>query len=175
MPQARVLFNFFHELPPTTLTVNVNGHAHSVPWPYPDNFGYIWRTYAVTIPVTDLVAGTNVVAIGADQGNYAPLDRRGDEPGSVATGPQDAEVSGCIEPQGLSVSITRHCIDQAARTRRDSRTITESKSQAASRINRRNINFSRESSFLPLSPVERCHLWAGAASDRCAQGDTARS
>jgi hypothetical protein len=62
---VRVLFNFFHYTPPTTLTVTVNGNAHSVPWPYPDNFGFTWRTYAVTIPVTDLVAGTNVVAIGA--------------------------------------------------------------------------------------------------------------
>jgi hypothetical protein len=26
-----------------------------------------WRTLAVTIPVTDLVAGTNVVQLGADQ------------------------------------------------------------------------------------------------------------
>ena len=29
-----------------------------------------------------------------------PLDWRGDEPGSVATGPQDEEVSGCVEPLG---------------------------------------------------------------------------
>lgn len=64
---VRVLFNFFHELPPTTVTVTVNGHAHSVPWPYSDQSFGRWRTYAVTIPVTDLVAGTNVVTIGADQ------------------------------------------------------------------------------------------------------------
>jgi hypothetical protein len=51
---------------PTVLNVNVNGHLHSVPWPYPDQIASI-RTLAVTIPVTDLVAGTNVVQLGADQ------------------------------------------------------------------------------------------------------------
>jgi hypothetical protein len=38
-----------------------------VPWPYPDQLQSTWRTYALTVPVTDLVAGTNVVTIGADQ------------------------------------------------------------------------------------------------------------
>jgi hypothetical protein len=70
-PQAatvRVLFNFFHFTPlPTVLNVTVNGHAHSVPWPYPDTNTYTWRTFAVTIPITDLVPGTNVVKLGADQ------------------------------------------------------------------------------------------------------------
>ncbi len=28
---------------------------------------YTWRTYAVTIPITDLVPGTNVVQLGSDQ------------------------------------------------------------------------------------------------------------
>lgn len=62
---VRVLFNFFHYAPPSALTVTVNGNAHSVPWPYPDQLGFTWRTYAMSIPVTDLVAGTNAVAIGA--------------------------------------------------------------------------------------------------------------
>jgi len=70
-PQAaavRVLFAFNGELhpPPTVINVIVNGHAHSVPWPYPDQREYSWRTFAVTIPITDLVAGTNVVQLGAD-------------------------------------------------------------------------------------------------------------
>jgi hypothetical protein len=64
---VRVLFNFFHYTPPTGLTVTVNGHPHPTPWPYPDTLGYTWRTFAVSIPVTDLVAGTNVVQIGGDQ------------------------------------------------------------------------------------------------------------
>jgi hypothetical protein len=66
---ARVLFDFNVQVGnpnPTTLTVIVNGHAQSVPWPYPDNTNLDWRTYAVTIPLTDLVAGTNTVQLGAD-------------------------------------------------------------------------------------------------------------
>lgn len=64
---VRVLFNFFHYDRPTTLNITVNGHAHSVSWPYPDTRGSTWRTLAVLIPVTDLVAGTNVVTVRADQ------------------------------------------------------------------------------------------------------------
>jgi hypothetical protein len=67
---ARVLFNFNGEAhpDPSTLTVIVNGHTHTVPWPYPDQVQFSWRTFAVTIPLTDLVTGTNVVQLGADAG-----------------------------------------------------------------------------------------------------------
>lgn len=67
---VRVLFNFHNELQvtPTKLNVTVNGHAHSVAWPYPDKTQNTWRTYAVTVPVTDLVSGTNAVQIGTDSG-----------------------------------------------------------------------------------------------------------
>ena len=65
---ARVLFSFNGELNPvpTTINVIVNGHAHSVAWPYPDQIQYSWRTFAVTIPISDLVTGTNVVQLGAN-------------------------------------------------------------------------------------------------------------
>jgi hypothetical protein len=71
-PQAagvRVLFNFNEETNPvpSVLNVIVNGHAHPTPWPYPDSVTNTWRTLAVTIPITDLVPGTNVVQLGADQ------------------------------------------------------------------------------------------------------------
>lgn len=71
-PQAtavRVLFNFTNIFAPipTTINVTVNGHAHSVGWPYPDTIQNTWRTFAVTVPITDLVTGTNVVQIGTDQ------------------------------------------------------------------------------------------------------------
>jgi hypothetical protein len=62
---TRVLFNFYHAAPPANLLVTVNGHAHIVPWPYPDMLASTWRTFAVTIPTTDLVAGINVVTIGS--------------------------------------------------------------------------------------------------------------
>jgi hypothetical protein len=64
---VRVLFNFFHQDAPTVLNLTVNGHSHVVPWPYPDPQGYTWRTMAASIPLTDLVPGTNAVTIGADQ------------------------------------------------------------------------------------------------------------
>jgi hypothetical protein len=70
-PQAaavRVLFNFYQYSPVSkVLNVTVNGHAHPTPWPYPDTQGFTWRTFAVTIPITDLVPGTNVVQLGSDQ------------------------------------------------------------------------------------------------------------
>lgn len=66
---VKVLFNFTNEFSPTSNTLNVivNGHAHPTPWPYPDKLTNTWRTFAVTIPITDLVTGTNVVQIGSDQ------------------------------------------------------------------------------------------------------------
>jgi hypothetical protein len=66
---VRVLFNFNGGSGPlpTVLNVIVNGHAHPTPWPYPDRDTATTRTYAVTIPVTDLITGTNVVQLGADQ------------------------------------------------------------------------------------------------------------
>jgi hypothetical protein len=65
---ARVLFNFDTQFSavPTVLNVTVNGHAHPTPWPYPDKLTNTWRTFAVTIPLTDLVPGTNVVQLGSD-------------------------------------------------------------------------------------------------------------
>jgi hypothetical protein len=67
-PEAvRVLFNFNPNSTPAMLNVVVNGHAHPVAWPYPDTLANTWRTFAVTIPVTDLVPGTNVVQLGSDQ------------------------------------------------------------------------------------------------------------
>ena len=65
---VRVLFNFYQYSSSKTLNVTVNGHAHPTPWPYPDTQGFTWRTFAVTIPITDLVPGTNVVQLGSDQG-----------------------------------------------------------------------------------------------------------
>jgi len=64
---VRVLFNFYQQNPAKTLNVIVNGHAHPTPWPFPDTQSFMWRTYAVTIPITDLVPGTNVVQLGSDQ------------------------------------------------------------------------------------------------------------
>jgi len=67
---VRVLFNFNEQVVSTVLNVTVNGHLHSVPWPYPDQQTFTWKTFAVTIPVTDLVPGTNVVQIGSYQAMF---------------------------------------------------------------------------------------------------------
>lgn len=64
---VRVLFNFFDYTNPSTFNVSVNNHAHSAAWPYPDGNTFTWRTMAVTIPISDLVAGTNVVTLGSSQ------------------------------------------------------------------------------------------------------------
>jgi hypothetical protein len=66
---VRVLFNFTNEVHPAPSVLNaiVNGHAHSVAWPYPDTAPGSWRTFAITVPVTDLVPGTNVVQLGSNQ------------------------------------------------------------------------------------------------------------
>jgi hypothetical protein len=74
-PQAasvRVLFNWttFPGPMPGVIHVRVNGNLHSLANPYPANdttYGPgAWRTLPVSIPITDLVAGTNVVEIGTD-------------------------------------------------------------------------------------------------------------
>lgn len=64
---ARVLFNFTGggDANPAAINVIVNGHTHSVPWPYPDQATNTWRTFAVTVPLTDLLAGINIVQLGA--------------------------------------------------------------------------------------------------------------
>lgn len=84
---ARVLFNFNggDNPNPTVLNVIVNGNAHAVPWPYPDQLQNTWRTLAVTIPITDLVPGTNVLQLGADTAEvFSNIDIvLGDVPGGV--------------------------------------------------------------------------------------------
>lgn len=65
---AKVLFDFNTGANPnpTVLKLVVNGNATTVPWPYPDNTVLAWRTFAITIPLSQLVAGTNTVQLGAD-------------------------------------------------------------------------------------------------------------
>jgi len=60
-------FNFFHYDAPSTITYVVNGHSHSVAWPYPDQSFLSWRTLAVPVPLSEVVAGNNTVSITSDQ------------------------------------------------------------------------------------------------------------
>jgi hypothetical protein len=64
---VRVLFNWFVYTNPASITVTVNGHQHLLPYPYPDNLTFTWRTIDVQIPIEDLVPGDNVVTIGSAQ------------------------------------------------------------------------------------------------------------
>lgn len=64
---ALLTFNFFHYAAPSTITYVVNGHSHSVAWPYPETTGGTWRTLAVPVPLADVVAGTNTVSVAFDQ------------------------------------------------------------------------------------------------------------
>lgn len=99
---ARVLFNFSQEVNPvpTVLDVIVNGHPHPTPWPYPDTLTNTWRTFAVTIPIADLVPGTNIVQLGADQPlvtsnvNIVLVDVRGGVP--VLPGSKNAYPTGHV-------------------------------------------------------------------------------
>ena len=68
---ARVLFNFSSDNPVNNFIVTVNGHQHPTASPLANSSlaPSGWKTLSVTIPVTDLVAGTNVVQVGSvDQG-----------------------------------------------------------------------------------------------------------
>lgn len=67
---VKVLFNFNNSnmgSNPTVLNVKVNGVLTTMPWPYPDQSITTPRTIAVTVPLSSLVAGTNVIQLGADQ------------------------------------------------------------------------------------------------------------
>jgi hypothetical protein len=62
-------FNFYPEgVAPITLDVAVNGHALSMPWPYPDATVNSPRAIAIPVPLADLVTGDNTVTFTA--GNY---------------------------------------------------------------------------------------------------------
>lgn len=63
-----LVFDFHHYDAPTSLTYVVNGHSHTVAWPFADTRGYTWRSYAAPVPLSDVVSGTNNVNIyAADQ------------------------------------------------------------------------------------------------------------
>jgi hypothetical protein len=64
---AFLTFNFYHYDPPRSLTYTVNGHSHTLSWPYPDTQGYTTRTLAAPVPLTDIVTGSNAVNIWSEQ------------------------------------------------------------------------------------------------------------
>jgi hypothetical protein len=66
---ALLTFNFYPEgVAGITLNVAVNGHAISVPWPYPDDTVDSPRTIAIPVPLADVTTGNNTLTFSS--GNY---------------------------------------------------------------------------------------------------------
>jgi len=65
---ALLTFSFYEQNAPITLTVAVNGHTISVPWPYPDDLTGTTRTLAVPVPLADVQSGDNTITFTT--GNY---------------------------------------------------------------------------------------------------------
>ncbi len=61
---ALLTLGFWYEAtPPFNINYTINGHAHTLPWPYPDNLAYTPRTIAIPLNLGDLQPGTNTIAI----------------------------------------------------------------------------------------------------------------
>ncbi len=58
-----LLLNFAHYDAPLTFTYAINGHQHTMAWPYPELRTYTWRTLELPIDVGDLVAGPNLITV----------------------------------------------------------------------------------------------------------------
>ncbi len=58
---ALLTFGFYEQQAPITLSITVNGHPISVPWPYPDTLTFTPRTLAVAVPLGDLVPSDNTI------------------------------------------------------------------------------------------------------------------
>jgi hypothetical protein len=52
---------------PVTFNYTVNGHAHTQAWPFPDTASLSWRSVALPVPLSDIVAGTNMLTLSATQ------------------------------------------------------------------------------------------------------------
>jgi hypothetical protein len=64
---ALLTFNFFHSDTVATINYAINGHAHSMSWPYPESTGGTWRTLGIQVPLSDVVSGDNTVTISTDR------------------------------------------------------------------------------------------------------------
>jgi hypothetical protein len=64
---ALLVFNFYSQsvIP---LHVAINGHDISEPWPFPDRTTFSPRTIGIPVPLSDVVAGDNLIGFSA--GNY---------------------------------------------------------------------------------------------------------
>jgi hypothetical protein len=66
---AGLLTYTFYSYSEVTINYRLNnGPWHAVPWPYPDNTTYSWRTLAVPINLSEVQTGTNTVQFRASGG-----------------------------------------------------------------------------------------------------------
>lgn len=63
---ALLTYNFWSEQAGFTLNVNINGHAHSIPYPFSGNRSFSPDSYALAIPTSDLVTGPNTITFSTD-------------------------------------------------------------------------------------------------------------
>lgn len=63
---ALLTFGFWSEQSGFPLNFSINGHAHSVAYPFPDNRPFIPATLGVAIPLSELVTGPNTVTFSTD-------------------------------------------------------------------------------------------------------------
>ena len=61
-PTAQYVLVNFYPFQKVAPTVRVNGGAwQTLAWPYPDSITYSWRTIAISVPASDIHAGTNTI------------------------------------------------------------------------------------------------------------------
>ena len=61
---ALLTFGFWYEAtPPFVINYAINGHAHTLAWPYPDTKSFTSRTIAIPLLLSELQAGTNTITL----------------------------------------------------------------------------------------------------------------
>jgi hypothetical protein len=74
--------------------ISLNGHAIATPaYPFPDADTYVWRTIAVPVPLSDVVAGANQITFENAPGGFANVDLILQGAGGVPT---------CLDPSDCS-------------------------------------------------------------------------
>jgi hypothetical protein len=65
---ALLTFAFYEQSAPFTISYAINGHAHSLAWPYPDTLIDTPRTLAIPLSLSEVQNGNNVITFST--GNY---------------------------------------------------------------------------------------------------------
>ena len=62
-----LMFNAWYETQPKTISFTLNGHRYSFAWPFPYSTNFASSSFMFPVNKSDLVAGPNAIALGADQ------------------------------------------------------------------------------------------------------------